>query len=760
MQWSLHLCEAARSSATATIQNRSHGTEEENAAALEVSLCEFRTRYDVIETLRRQCSKQMPIIPLASPDVKVLEDEPKPEPADDRGSSEQLGSPVVSFEEWKELMMRRQARDPSAGQVNESLEGLPQAASERDAADPETAHYETDARGSEETAGEEKHDGPGAGSLDEVGGESVMYDDGKMQYTRSKDAGKTCKERFSYSSFDAGATVLKTSPGAKNPKAILVENKDTYMLLECAAEQKYFIVELSDDILVDTVVLANFEFFSSMIRHFRVSVSDRYPVKLDKWRDLGTFEARNSRDIQPFLVVNPQIWAKYVRIELLSHYGNEYYCPVSLLRVHGTRMLESWQETEPEQDDLMDEAQATGNTSALALEGSDDGGDGSMGASATEDLCPVGASWFPTLDQTCPATQTSTTPSASAHAVAEQPAAGSRVAPRVGGSALAKTTQSATASSQLAASSTGASESAQASAIPQPTPTVPESPTHNATVHSRSQASSSAPVQSTTTSTRAADNTPSQARNKTSAGAASGPPASPTVQESFFKTVSKRLQLLESNVTWSLKYVEDQSRNLQEALIHIEKKRLSKVEAFLESLNGTLTSEISNLREQYDQMWQATTMALESQRERSQFEMVALSSRLNVLADEVVFQKRMSIAQAVLLLCCLVLIIFSRPVAHLHGHGARDAPHIGHQRASSYALYAVPEDSPTVYQNVSPPPSPVPTSTCFGALAPPSHQNATRQTPRTRPNASSTGMSRKPLPALPEYPDDHQQITP
>ncbi len=39
-----------------------------------------------------------------------------------------------------------------------------------------------------------------------------------------------------------------------------------------------------------------------MIRTFRVSVSDRYPVKSEKWKDLGIFEARNSREIQAFLI--------------------------------------------------------------------------------------------------------------------------------------------------------------------------------------------------------------------------------------------------------------------------------------------------------------------------------------------------------------------------------------------------------------------------------------------------------------------------
>ncbi|OCL04389.1 hypothetical protein AOQ84DRAFT_269950, partial [Glonium stellatum] len=84
--------------------------------------------------------------------------------------------------------------------------------------------------------------------------------------------------------------------------SVLVENKDSYMLNECAAPNKFLVVELCDDILVDTIVLANFEFFSSMFRTFRISVSDRYPVKLERWKELGVFEARNSRDIQAFLV--------------------------------------------------------------------------------------------------------------------------------------------------------------------------------------------------------------------------------------------------------------------------------------------------------------------------------------------------------------------------------------------------------------------------------------------------------------------------
>ena len=103
---------------------------------------------------------------------------------------------------------------------------------------------------------------------------------------RSRDAGTTCKERFNYASFDCAANILKHNPEATSSGAVLGENKDSYMLNKCSANNKFLILELCDDIWIDTIVLANFEFFSSIFRTFRVSVSDRYPVKIDKWKTL------------------------------------------------------------------------------------------------------------------------------------------------------------------------------------------------------------------------------------------------------------------------------------------------------------------------------------------------------------------------------------------------------------------------------------------------------------------------------------------
>ncbi|KAI5298268.1 ATP-dependent DNA/RNA helicase, partial [Ascosphaera pollenicola] len=189
--------------------------------------------------------------------------------------------------------------------------------------------------------------------------------------TKRKNAGVTCKERSNYASFDCAATVLKTNRECSGSSAVLVENKDSYMLNECRAQNKFIILELCDDILIDTIVLANFEFFSSRFKTIKVSVSDIYPPKTDKWKELGVFEALNTREIQAFPVENPLIWARYVKIEFLTHYGNEFYCPLSLIRVHGTTMMEEFksevdnarsEDTIEEQEAIMSEMEPEGIT--------------------------------------------------------------------------------------------------------------------------------------------------------------------------------------------------------------------------------------------------------------------------------------------------------------------------------------------------------------------------------------------------------------
>merc|ERR1719498_1559144 len=72
------------------------------------------------------------------------------------------------------------------------------------------------------------------------------------------------KDRFNYLSSTVGAKVLAASPEMQNERNILNEDKDKYMMTEREVKKKWVTVSLgSEDILLDTVVLANFEYYSS-----------------------------------------------------------------------------------------------------------------------------------------------------------------------------------------------------------------------------------------------------------------------------------------------------------------------------------------------------------------------------------------------------------------------------------------------------------------------------------------------------------------
>ncbi|KAI4183465.1 MAG: hypothetical protein L6R41_005381 [Letrouitia leprolyta] len=535
-------------------------------------------------------------------------------------------------------------------------------------------------------------------------------------HARSKDAGITCKERSNYASFDCAATVLKTNPESKSATSVLVENKDSYMLNRCSATNSFFIVELCDDILVDTVVLANFEFFSSIFRTFRVSVSDRYPVKLDKWRELGTFEAKNNRGIQAFLVEEPQIWARYLRIEFLTHYGNEYYCPVSLLRVHGTTMMEEFNyemKNSKGEDENDDEEQSEETPS--------------VHDAVTADVLKNGV-------KTDAEQPTPTVPSAA------ESSSSSAVEHNEPSKQLQSKYVSTPAESSSDTSTWDSSLSAQLAAVldsrsplehvcrPNEAPTHPSTP---ASVHIASTISETSPssvtivVSDQTTSSLSHSNsvsgqaleeasppsstqgtiqstvnenlsvsskvssTPSNAASKSHASPTHPSPPNPTTQESFFKTVHKRLQLLESNSTLSLQYIEEQSRILRDAFAKVEKRQLAKTNNFLDILNSTVLNEVREFRAQYDQIWQSTVLELSSQRQQSQTEIAALNTRLTLLADEVLLQKRIAILQFLLVLLCLGLALLSRGAA-----GVDYLEHVVNKSSFNLSRYSSNLDSP------------------------------------------------------------------
>lgn len=105
------------------------------------------------------------------------------------------------------------------------------------------------------------------------------------------------KDRFNFASHDCGAIVLAANEGALSVSSILTENKDQYMLNRCTTPRHFVVIQLCDEILVDTFGVANYEYFSSTFETILVSLSDRYPPS-PSWTLIGSFHANNSRLIQ------------------------------------------------------------------------------------------------------------------------------------------------------------------------------------------------------------------------------------------------------------------------------------------------------------------------------------------------------------------------------------------------------------------------------------------------------------------------------
>jgi hypothetical protein len=614
----------------------------------------------------------------------------------------------LSFEEWKKKNLARAGQSPEnvgQGRAANSEERARRRPVNINALDAlgEDSEIEIDFIGFGNVQG-----GDGDGASPSASGESsgvvnASDDEDKVaptSFALSKDAGKTCKERFNYASFDCAATVLKTNPKAKSSSAILVENKDSYMLNECSAQNKFLIVELCDDILVDTVVLANYEFFSSMFRHFRVSVSDRYPVKLDRWRILATFESRNSRDIQPFLISEPQIWARYLRIEFLSHYGNEFYCPISLLRVHGTTMMEQFRREEEEargDDDFIEPIEAVeGDPVETAAGMPEQGGTVPMEQETikpTKDIDPVPND--PTdinnaTEAVDPAEATGSAIPASgsrnsedAEQVSDNAQSGGATAagemksqapvgsptttsvsqnqdsPAPSGASANSQNQKRSASTSASSSETSSSPTSKSSS-PTNTPEQDNKTASASPIDDNSTVPSGSPSAKQAANSTAPNGSHSHSHAHRGSTQTQPSPSSPTTQESFFKSIHKRLQQLEANSTLSLQYIEEQSRILRDAFVKVEKRQMQKTEKFLDHLNSTVMQDLKRYRNMYEQLWQSVIIELEGMKDRQKVEIGEIGARLSLVADELVWQKKMAVVQSTLLLLCLGLVLFVR----------------------------------------------------------------------------------------------------
>eukprot|EP00594_Rhizosolenia_setigera_P019059 CAMPEP_0178976578 /NCGR_PEP_ID=MMETSP0789-20121207/23925_1 /TAXON_ID=3005 /ORGANISM="Rhizosolenia setigera, Strain CCMP 1694" /LENGTH=1363 /DNA_ID=CAMNT_0020665709 /DNA_START=214 /DNA_END=4305 /DNA_ORIENTATION=- len=180
-----------------------------------------------------------------------------------------------------------------------------------------------------------------------------------------------------YAHKSAGAIVLEKSSNFKGTSNLLTSDNDKYAITPCDEKNKSVVIGLSEDILVKQVVLANYERYSSHIKDFQLEGSTAYPIPKDgHWNDLGHYRATYGNGQQNFDLMEPS-WARYIKINFKTHYGDEHYCTVSQVKVHGSTMLqgfhEQWKQTEESEEEFGDDldvlVESTNNEAEITEDG-------------------------------------------------------------------------------------------------------------------------------------------------------------------------------------------------------------------------------------------------------------------------------------------------------------------------------------------------------------------------------------------------------
>ncbi|KAI4521892.1 hypothetical protein K525DRAFT_238635 [Schizophyllum commune Loenen D] len=540
------------------------------------------------------------------------------QPTDQEATEEDV---LLSFEEWKakQFATQQQTQTRAQGDANRS-ESTTGSSAPVNAGETNSDGGETQPPAAVDSTG--GTDGAGAAG-NEAGAEEPMSLHFKVPLT----------DRFNYASSDCSARVHASHKGAKSAHSILSSKRDRYMLSPCDTKTPQFVVvELCEDIRIDTVQLANFEFFSGVFKDFTVSVAKRYTTDESEWTVAGTYQAKNVRGVQSFHPpTSLRDFYRYIRIDFHSHYGNEYYCPVSLLRVYGLTHLEQWKweaweeesrariagssalpassSADPTKVAEEPQAAATANEQASSSESTDRSGRGPR----TPQTTALPSTTEVSVSATSSATASSTSPSSPSGSPTSQ---------------------------SVPTTAAGNDSNAQSTDGPQPTSSV--SLTSEGSSISKppgEQADDSTATSSITTTITASQNVQTGVNSVSLA-----PPLAAATGESIYRTIMNRLTALEANQTLYIRYFEDQAAGVREVL-----RRLTEDVGRLQALGKTQS-----------QNYHRTAAEWDRQRLRLQADYDELISKVNYLSDEVILEKRLSIAQLCLLLAVLVFLATTR----------------------------------------------------------------------------------------------------
>lgn len=161
------------------------------------------------------------------------------------------------------------------------------------------------------------------------------------------------EKSYNFASADSGARVLSMSAGTVGAKNILDANKDKYLLTPCEMESsthsRWIDIELSEEVIIERFQTGNFEYYSSSPRKVVILGASSYPPA--HWNVLGMFDFANVKTLQIFHV-QKRLVTRYLRVLFAGKQGEEYYCPISAMRVFGKNLIADWKDALDQQPSL------------------------------------------------------------------------------------------------------------------------------------------------------------------------------------------------------------------------------------------------------------------------------------------------------------------------------------------------------------------------------------------------------------------------
>jgi hypothetical protein len=213
---------------------------------------------------------------------------------------------LVSFEDWKRRKLGEEEDSTESQRGQETTAMSHDTSSSKSASSlSDTAQSSGTALNINKTNGENR-------TLVEKDTVNGSIPKPKGERDRSEPPKAPAHNKYNYASPDCSARIHSSSRLTQHASSLLHKSRDRYMLTPCKADEHWVVVELCDEIRIEAIEIAVWEFFSGVVREVQVSVGGanedddeddsvedgENAIKLPKWETVGTFFGKNIRGVQ------------------------------------------------------------------------------------------------------------------------------------------------------------------------------------------------------------------------------------------------------------------------------------------------------------------------------------------------------------------------------------------------------------------------------------------------------------------------------